>query len=293
MDKRADSTELRFRLNGAEIAFDAPPGMRLSEALRQVAGARDVKVGCDAGDCGACTVLVEGAPVCSCLTPVAQAAGRNVETAAGLTADDPAGRRLGRGLPRPRRGPVRHLHSRHDRLGHCPYPSDPGPKRSRHRGRAWRRPLPMHRLSQDHPGRRLGSAAPRHRNPDRYRSRRAAPPPRRLAQGDGRRSLRRRPRRARDMGYPRDPVASRPRRLHHRKPRRLPRRPPGDRSRAHRATVRRAMSIPVVLRISTMASSESTFAAVSSSIISRMRWRTASAECASPPSAEAIAEVKK
>lgn len=94
MDKRADSTELRFRLNGAEIAFDAPAGMRLSEALRQVAGARDVKVGCDAGDCGACTVLVDGAPVCSCLTPVAQAAGRNVETAAGLTADDPAGRRL-------------------------------------------------------------------------------------------------------------------------------------------------------------------------------------------------------
>ncbi|MEQ9054217.1 MAG: molybdopterin cofactor-binding domain-containing protein [Roseovarius confluentis] len=94
MDKRADSTELRFRLNGAEIAFDAPAGMRLSEALRQVAGARDVKVGCDAGDCGACTVLVDGAPVCSCLTPVAQAAGRYVETAAGLTADDPAGRRL-------------------------------------------------------------------------------------------------------------------------------------------------------------------------------------------------------
>src|SRR5476651_2520760 len=59
------------------------------------------------------------------------------------------------------------------------------------------------------------------------------------------------------------------------------------------ATVRRAMSMPASRNLSTMVSSESTLAAASASINWRMRWRTASAECASPPSADAIDEVKK
>jgi CO/xanthine dehydrogenase Mo-binding subunit/aerobic-type carbon monoxide dehydrogenase small subunit (CoxS/CutS family) len=94
MDKRSDQTPVQFFLNGDAITLAATPGMRLSEALRQLAGSRDVKVGCDAGDCGACTVLLDGAPVCACLTPAAQAGGRRVETASGLTANDPAGQRL-------------------------------------------------------------------------------------------------------------------------------------------------------------------------------------------------------
>lgn len=94
MDKRADTITIGLTLNGRATTCDAKPGARLSEVLRERAGARDVKVGCDAGDCGACTVLVDGAPVCACLTPAVQAAGRRVDTARGLTADDPAGRRL-------------------------------------------------------------------------------------------------------------------------------------------------------------------------------------------------------
>ena len=70
--------------------------MRLSEVLREALGARDVKIGCNAGDCGACTVLVDGDPVCACLMPAQQAAGRQVETLGGLHRRDPLTRALGR-----------------------------------------------------------------------------------------------------------------------------------------------------------------------------------------------------
>lgn len=94
MDKPSDTVNLGFHLNGQTVTVDLPPGTRLSEALRQSLDTRDVKVGCDAGDCGACTVLVDGDPVCACLTPVAQVSGKHVETASGLTANDPVGRKL-------------------------------------------------------------------------------------------------------------------------------------------------------------------------------------------------------
>lgn len=76
-----------FLLNGAPSDIGADPGRRLSDHLREVDGLRGTKVGCDAGDCGACTVLLDGNPVCSCLTPVAQVRGRSVTTVEGLAAD--------------------------------------------------------------------------------------------------------------------------------------------------------------------------------------------------------------
>lgn len=75
---------LDLRVNGTAHALPVAPGRRLSEVLREDLGLRGTKVGCDAGDCGACTVLLDGAPVCACLTPVAQAAGRAVTTVEGL-----------------------------------------------------------------------------------------------------------------------------------------------------------------------------------------------------------------
>jgi len=75
---------VRFTLNGRPAAFETAPTRRLSDLLREEAGLTGTKVGCDAGDCGACTVLVDGQPVCACLTPAARAAGRAVTTVEGL-----------------------------------------------------------------------------------------------------------------------------------------------------------------------------------------------------------------
>jgi aldehyde oxidoreductase len=85
---------IRFSLNGSDIGLDVETGERLSASLRERCGAKDVKIGCNAGDCGACTVLVDGEPVCACLTATAQAAGRVVETVSGLIASV-EGRALG------------------------------------------------------------------------------------------------------------------------------------------------------------------------------------------------------
>jgi CO/xanthine dehydrogenase Mo-binding subunit/aerobic-type carbon monoxide dehydrogenase small subunit (CoxS/CutS family) len=74
-------------VNGQDVAITAAAGRRLSDVLRDELGLKGTKVGCDAGDCGACTVLLNGAPVCSCLTPVAQAIGGEIATVEGLRGD--------------------------------------------------------------------------------------------------------------------------------------------------------------------------------------------------------------
>ncbi len=89
MDKSATQTVTSFTLNGEIAQVDARTGERLSHSLRNRLGRTDVKVGCNAGDCGACTVLIDGAPVCACLMPTQQATGRSVETLAGLVRADP------------------------------------------------------------------------------------------------------------------------------------------------------------------------------------------------------------
>ena len=78
---------IAFTLDGAPVEVDAPPTERLSETLRERLGRVGTKVGCDAGDCGACTVLLDGAAVCACLTPAARVAGRAVRTVEADTPD--------------------------------------------------------------------------------------------------------------------------------------------------------------------------------------------------------------
>lgn len=94
MNKHFPSMTISFELNDAQVSAPATPGQRLSAMLREGLGARDVKIGCDAGDCGACTVLVDGQPVCACLMAAHQAEGRRVETLAGLHAQDPHAKSL-------------------------------------------------------------------------------------------------------------------------------------------------------------------------------------------------------
>lgn len=73
-----------FEVNGSSVALPVSPVRRLSSVLRDDLHLTGVKVGCDAGDCGACTVLVDGEPVCACLMPVASANGTRITTIEGL-----------------------------------------------------------------------------------------------------------------------------------------------------------------------------------------------------------------
>ncbi|MBR9864859.1 MAG: molybdopterin-dependent oxidoreductase [Rhodobacteraceae bacterium] len=86
--KDAAPEGIAFTLNNKPVQAGAAAGERLSATLRETLGARDVKIGCNAGDCGACTVLVDGAPVCACLMSTAQVEGRHVETLSGLVQND-------------------------------------------------------------------------------------------------------------------------------------------------------------------------------------------------------------
>jgi CO/xanthine dehydrogenase Mo-binding subunit/aerobic-type carbon monoxide dehydrogenase small subunit (CoxS/CutS family) len=77
-------TELAFELNGGPCRIAAHGGERLSDVLRDRLGLTGTKVGCSAGDCGACTVLLDGQQVCACLVAAGQVQGRRVTTVEGL-----------------------------------------------------------------------------------------------------------------------------------------------------------------------------------------------------------------
>lgn len=79
-----DATRMTLEVNGDVHEVSADPGRRLSEVLRSDLHLKGTKIGCDAGDCGACTVRLDGEQVCSCLVPVAQVAGTEVRTVEGL-----------------------------------------------------------------------------------------------------------------------------------------------------------------------------------------------------------------
>jgi len=83
----APTRATHFTVNGAPVEVAGPGGLRLLDALRVDLGLTGTKEGCGEGECGACTVLVDGTPVVSCLVPVGQVEGREVRTVEGL-ADD-------------------------------------------------------------------------------------------------------------------------------------------------------------------------------------------------------------
>ena len=76
-----------FTLNGKIVQVNADPTRMLVWVLRYNLGLTGTKVGCEAGLCGACTVLVDGEPTFSCSTPLADVAGKSVLTIEGLAKD--------------------------------------------------------------------------------------------------------------------------------------------------------------------------------------------------------------
>ncbi|MDR3555695.1 MAG: (2Fe-2S)-binding protein [Syntrophobacteraceae bacterium] len=76
---------VRFSLNGDPVEVGVRAGETLLQALRERFGLTGTKQGCDLGDCGACTVLLDGEPVLSCLVLAADAEGHSVVTIEGLS----------------------------------------------------------------------------------------------------------------------------------------------------------------------------------------------------------------
>ncbi|HEY1411853.1 MAG TPA: (2Fe-2S)-binding protein, partial [Rhodopila sp.] len=88
---RSPSERIRFTLNGQPVEIQADPMLRLADVLRDTLGLTGTKIGCNAGDCGACTVLLDERQVCACLLPIARVEGRTVLTVEGLAKDGKPG----------------------------------------------------------------------------------------------------------------------------------------------------------------------------------------------------------
>ena len=76
--------EISFILNNKKVTIDVTPSMRLLDVIREELHLTGTKEGCGEGECGACTVLVNGEPYNSCLTPVANVIGKEVMTIEGF-----------------------------------------------------------------------------------------------------------------------------------------------------------------------------------------------------------------
>ncbi len=81
----------RFMVNGVAAETDAPGMRRLLDVLREDLGLTGTKEGCGEGECGACTVLVDGLVVDSCLVPICQVDGADIRTVEGLATPTPEG----------------------------------------------------------------------------------------------------------------------------------------------------------------------------------------------------------
>jgi aerobic carbon-monoxide dehydrogenase small subunit len=84
--------KITFQINGVEREIDSPPMKRLLDVLREDLRLTGTKEGCGEGECGACSVIVDGEVINSCLAPICQMQGANVLTAEGLSRDGRLGR---------------------------------------------------------------------------------------------------------------------------------------------------------------------------------------------------------
>lgn len=82
------TAEVTMTINGEEVTDEVEPRLKLSDYLRNAQHLRGVRVGCEHGVCGACTVLLDGDPIKACLTYAVQAHNGEIETVEGLANDD-------------------------------------------------------------------------------------------------------------------------------------------------------------------------------------------------------------
>ena len=78
------TTRVRLTVNGRSVEVETDGRRRLVDVLREDLGLTGTKVGCNAGDCGACTVRLDGRQVCACMVAAAQVQDRTVVTVEGL-----------------------------------------------------------------------------------------------------------------------------------------------------------------------------------------------------------------
>jgi aldehyde oxidoreductase len=90
------TTSIAFSLNGNPVSVAVDPLRRLSDVLREELGQGGTKVGCNAGDCGACTVLANDEAVCACMVPVGRLQGAEITTVEGLAEGGPGNHELNR-----------------------------------------------------------------------------------------------------------------------------------------------------------------------------------------------------
>jgi aerobic carbon-monoxide dehydrogenase small subunit len=88
MKSAKTKTKTKLSVNGKKHSVEAPPMKRLLDTLREDLGLTGTKEGCGEGECGACTVLIDGAAVNSCLVPTCQADGCEVQTIEGIARGD-------------------------------------------------------------------------------------------------------------------------------------------------------------------------------------------------------------
>ena len=81
------TSAITFTLNDKPVEVVVDPLRRLSDVLREDLGQKGTKVGCNAGDCGACSVLADGLAVCACMVPVGRLEGADIRTVEGLAED--------------------------------------------------------------------------------------------------------------------------------------------------------------------------------------------------------------
>ena len=84
----SDKTNITLTINGRKHAIAVEPRRTLADAIREDCGQTGTHIGCEHGVCGACTIIVDGAPVRSCLMFAVQADGKAIRTVEGLASGD-------------------------------------------------------------------------------------------------------------------------------------------------------------------------------------------------------------